>query len=114
MEGAIDGNVIVIGAAIAPLLAILINPLKGRLVPSDLMIYVAIVVGVAWTLVFHWTQSELAKETIMASIVLGVTTGVAATGSYDLLSTARDRNPTVERLATRLTLFGNGEDGGGA
>ena len=85
-----ESEVIVIGVGVAPIIALMINPLK-KYIPSDLMVYVAIGCGLAWTLVFHWTQDALAKDTVMASIMLGVATGLAATGAHSVSRSVRDR-----------------------
>lgn len=104
-----ETETIVIGVGVAPVIALLINPIK-RFIPSDLMIYVAVVGGLAWTLTYHWTQGELARETIMASIMLGVVTGTAAAGAYDVLSTVVERSAAAARVASALTVLPTNED----
>ena len=102
--GSVDTEVIAIGVGVAPIIALLINPLK-RYIPNDLMLYVAIAAGLAWTIAFHWTQDALARETIMATIMLGVMTGTAAAGSYDVLTSVTTRSATAAKLAAALTVL---------
>lgn len=87
MEGAIDTEIIAIGVGVAPIITLLLAPIK-KYVPNSFMVYIAISVALAWTLVFHWTQDTLERETIMATIMLGVVTGLAASGTYSAFTSA--------------------------
>ncbi len=109
MDGTLGAATITIGVGLAPAIALIINPLK-RFIPADLMLYVAIAAGLAWTIALHWTQGELARETIMATIFLGVSTGIAATGAFDALKTVTTRNETAAKIATALTVLPKGDD----
>ncbi len=123
MDASLDTDVVAVGIVGAPFIALLINPLKKRLLKEreDLMLYVAIVVSLSWTLAYYWTQNALAKETIMATILLGVTTGAAAAGSYDVVQTVTDRSKTandavdgiatgVSKIASKLPGVGDEEE----
>ncbi len=87
MEGAIDTEVIAIGVGVAPIITLLIAPIK-KYIPNALIVYIAIGIALVWTLVFHWTQDTLERETIMATIMLGVVTGLAAAGTYSAFTSA--------------------------
>ena len=86
----IETDVNVIGVVIAPILAAVIEPFK-RWIPGDMAGTVAIAVAVGWTLAYHWTLGELSRETVMASIMLGVVTGLAAIGAHHVGQTVRGR-----------------------
>lgn len=108
MDASLDTDVVALGLGVAPFISLLINPLKKYMGNhEDLILYLAIAIGLAWTLVYYWTQGALAKDTIMATILLGVATGAAAIGSYDLLKTVTARSVaaknTVESVATGVS-----------
>ncbi len=81
-----DSETILYGIGAAPIITALIQPLK-RWIPEELIVYVAVAVGVAWNVGLSYGTDEFSRATIF----LGVVTGLAAAGVYNVAGNVVNR-----------------------